>query len=79
MEYNNNNTVVYRKGIIIIHKIVEKMGEDQWLEFMNKFYSKYKYDSELDYQKFIYLLSQIDFKTAELLDGYVRSNNGINQ
>jgi len=79
MKYNNNNTVVYRKGIIIIHKIVEIIGEDQWLDFMGKFYSKYKYDPELDYQKFIDLLSQIDFNAAKLLDGYVRSSLGINQ
>ncbi|MEA2106021.1 MAG: M1 family aminopeptidase [Bacteroidota bacterium] len=77
MEYNNNNTIVYRKGIIIIHKIVEKMGEDQWLEFINNFYSKYKYDPELDYQKFLCLLSQIDVQAAELLDCYVKCNKSI--
>jgi hypothetical protein len=79
MKYNNNWAVVYKKGVLVIHKIVEKIGEDKWVDFMRKFYTRYKYDPELDYQKFISLLGEIDFGAAELLDKYVRSDKGINQ
>ena len=72
MKYNNNNTVVYKKGVIIIHEIVDIMGEEQWLNFMKTFYATYKYEPELRYSDFVKLLNQYNAKAAERLDELVR-------
>ena len=77
MTYNNNNTVVYKKGVIIIHKIVDIMGEDQWLDFMKTFYSTYKYEPELTYSDFLSLLRKYDVNAAERLDELVRCGGDI--
>ncbi len=77
MEYNNNNTVVYRKGAIIINDIVEKIGEDKWLRFMKEFYLKYNEMPNLSYSDFISLFSKYDKNMSLYLDELIKCNSNV--
>jgi hypothetical protein len=77
MKYNNNNTIVYNKGSLIINEAVKKMGEEQWLLFMKDFYSKYAGKPDLKYENFIELLKQADETSAILLDDLIKGKINI--
>jgi hypothetical protein len=74
MKFNNNITVVYHKGTLVINEIVKIMGEEKWLLFMNDFYSKYAGKPDLKYENFIELLKITDEPSAILLDAFVKEN-----
>lgn len=71
-EWNTNWTVVYCKGPVILHSVVEKWGEDNWLRFIGDFYDRYKYAPNLSYELFIEALAEKDTHCASELDRLVR-------
>jgi hypothetical protein len=75
MKFNNNFTVVYNKGPLIINETVKLMGEDKWLLFMKDFYLKYAGKPNLKYEDFIELLKTEDEVSAILLDDLVKKGS----
>jgi len=76
MEYNNNNTVVYKKGVIIITKVAERMGENNWISFLKEFYIKYN-NKTFEYSDFISLLESKDKESALSLDSYIKDKTSV--
>ncbi len=73
MMYNNNDTIVYCKGPVLIHRIVEKWGEINWLSFMKRLYMQYKYYPNLTYDLFISTMAEMDQQYASELDSMLRN------
>ena len=76
MEYNNNNTVVYRKGVIICSETAKKMGEENWISFLREFYIKYN-NKTFVYSDFLNLLKEKDKESALYLDSLIKDKTSV--
>ena len=55
---NNNNTVVYRKGPLMLDRIAQEIGYDNLPEVISRFYRKYAGKHPLRYTDFINLVNK---------------------
>lgn len=74
MKYNNNNTVVYKKGVLIINEVVNKIGEEAWLDFIKVFYVEKRNSPDLTYRDFIDMFSIYDKDAGVYLDKMIKAN-----
>ena len=58
MVENNNNTIVYRKGPLVLDYIAKEIGYDELMKAISKFYQEYAGKYPLKYTNFIDLLNE---------------------
>lgn len=68
MVENNNNTIVYRKGPLVLDYIAKEIGYEKLMKVISKFYQKYAGKYPLKYMDFINLLNESDTATGNKLD-----------
>lgn len=55
---NNNNTVVYRKGPLVLDRIAKEIGYNEWIAIISRFYREYAGKYPLKYTDFINLVNE---------------------
>lgn len=68
MVENNNNTIVYRKGPLVLDYIAKEIGYEELMKVISKFYQKYAGKYPLKYMDFINLLNESNTATGNKLD-----------
>ena len=58
MVENNNNTIVYRKGPLVLDYIAKEIGYEELMKVISKFYQEYAGKHPLKYTFFIDLLNE---------------------
>ena len=58
MVENNNNTIVYKKGPLVLDCIANEIGYDELAKVISKFYQEYAGKHPLKYTFFIDLLNE---------------------
>lgn len=58
MVENNNNTIVYRKGPLVLDCIAKEIGYDELMKAISRFYQKYAGKYPLKYTNFTDLLNE---------------------
>lgn len=65
--HNDNNTVVYRKGPLVLDRIAREIGYDRMMEIISGFYREYAGRYPLKYTDFINAVSEKDSGAGERL------------
>lgn len=65
---NNNNTVIYCKGPLVLDRIARNLGYEKLTEIISKFYRQYAGCHPLKYTDFVELVSESDPETGKMLE-----------
>lgn len=65
---NNNNTVIYRKGPLVLDRIARNLGYEKLTEIISKFYRQYAGCQPLKYTDFVELVCESDPETGKMLE-----------
>lgn len=65
---NNNNTVIYRKGPLVLDQIARNLGCKELTDIISRFYRQYAGCHPLKYTDFVTMVSESDPQTGDLLE-----------
>lgn len=72
---NNNNTVIYRKGPLVLDRIARNLGYEKLTDIISKFYIQYAGHHPLKYTDFVTIISESDPETGDLLESLLTSKS----
>lgn len=70
---NNNNTVVYRKGPLILDRFAKEIGYENCISLISSFYQKYAEKPNLKYSDFINLVNSTWPNAANKLKNWIEN------
>lgn len=65
---NNNNTVIYRKGPLVLDRIARNIGYEKLTDIISRFYRQYAGCHPLEYTDFVAMVSESEPETGDLLE-----------
>lgn len=70
---NNNNTVVYRKGPLILDRFAKEIGYENCISLISSFYQKYAGKPNLKYSDFINFVNSTWPNAANKLKNWIEN------